>query len=135
LTTRELARKTREQFVQPENAGRLPDTLVDDRLRLLGQHERERHVVTHGHVRVQGVVLENHGDVALFGRHLVDDLVANTDGAAGDFLEASNHAQKSGLATTRRTNQHTELTIFDLDRDPLDDVGLTKVLLYSVNRH
>ena len=51
--------------------------VVDLVLRHLLQLEPERHVVEHGHVRIQRVVLEHHGDVALLRRHVVDDAVAD----------------------------------------------------------
>ena len=39
--------------------------LLDLRLRILADLETERHVVVDGHVRIEGVVLEHHGDVAV----------------------------------------------------------------------
>jgi hypothetical protein len=50
-------------------------------------------------VRVEGVVLEDHGDVAVLGREGVHDLAADPDEAVGDRLQAGNHAQRRGLAT------------------------------------
>ena len=46
-------------------------------LRHLRQLERERHVLAHGHVRVQRVALEHHRDVAVRGRRVVDDLAVD----------------------------------------------------------
>ena len=51
--------------VRSRIAGGLVDLLVDDGLGRLGQLEGERHVLPHGHVRVEGVALEHHGDVAV----------------------------------------------------------------------
>ena len=62
---------------------RLLHTCVDLVLRHLLELEPEGHVVEHGHVRVQRVVLEHHRDVALFRRHVVDDAVTDADGALG----------------------------------------------------
>ena len=36
--------------------------------------EAERHVVEHAHVRVERVVLEHHGDVAIHGGEIIDDM-------------------------------------------------------------
>ena len=56
--------------------------LVDLGLRRAAQLQREAHVGGHRHVRIERVVLEHHGDVALFGRDVVDDAVADADLAA-----------------------------------------------------
>ena len=39
------------------------------------------HVVVDAHVRIERVVLEHHGDVAVGRLHVVDDLAADADGA------------------------------------------------------
>ena len=41
---------------------------------------------------VEGVALEDHGDVTVLRGDVVDDLVADQQGAVGDLLEPSNHA-------------------------------------------
>ena len=71
---------------------------------------------------VERVVLEHHRDVALFGRHVVDDAVADADFTAGDVLQAGDHAQQRGLAAARRPNQHDELAVVDGDVDAVNDV-------------
>ncbi len=76
--------------------------------------EAEGHVVEHAHVRVQRVVLEDHGDVAVLGRHVVDDPVADAQLALGDRLEAGDHAQRRGLAAARRADEHHELPVGDV---------------------
>jgi hypothetical protein len=49
-------------------------------------------------MRVERVVLEHHGDVALRGFELVDHALADADLAAGNFFQAGDHAQQRGLA-------------------------------------
>src|SRR3712207_7416064 len=46
--------------------------LLDARLRGVAQLEPEGHVVVHGHVRVERVVLEDHGEVAILRLDVVD---------------------------------------------------------------
>ena len=62
------------------------------------QLQPERHVVEHAHVRIQRVVLEHHGDVAVARRHVVHHVAADPDLALGNLLEPRDHAQRRGLA-------------------------------------
>ena len=71
----------------------------------------------HGHVRIERVVLEHHGDVAVLRRHVVDDVAADQDLAAGDVLEAGDHAQRRRLAAARRADQDDELVVGDVEVD------------------
>ena len=78
-----------------------------------GDLQGEAHVVAHGHVRVQRVVLENHGDVAVLGRNVGDIAVADEDAAGVDVFQACEHAQGGGLATAGRTDQNEEFPVGD----------------------
>ncbi|MCY1382261.1 hypothetical protein D9M69_702660 [compost metagenome] len=49
-------------------------------------------------MRVDGVVLEHHGDVALLGLALVHHLVPDQQRAAGNILKPGDHAQCRRLA-------------------------------------
>jgi len=73
LAARELARIASEQIVEAEDVGRLLHPLGDQRAVRLPQLQAEGHVVVHGLVRIERVVLEHHGDVAVARRHVVDD--------------------------------------------------------------
>jgi hypothetical protein len=44
-------------------------------------------------VRVQGVVLEDHRDIAVFGRQIGDVPIADVDGSGVDLLQAREHAE------------------------------------------
>jgi hypothetical protein len=81
------------------------------------QPQAERHVVRDRHVRVERIVLEHHGDVAVLRRHIVDDMVIDGDLAVGDVLQPCDHAQRGRLAATGRSDQHDELVILDLEVD------------------
>jgi hypothetical protein len=76
---------------------------------------------------VEGVVLEDHGDVAVFGGDGVDDAFADGDGAGGDVLQAGDHAEGGGLATARGADEDDELTVGDVEVDALDDAGAALV--------
>ncbi len=114
LTTGQGLRLAIKVLGQVEDLGGLLDALADLFLRGAGDLQGEAHVVGHGHMRVQGVVLEDHCDIAVLGLHGGDILIADEDAALVDLFEAGKHAQGRGLTTARRTNQNQELAILDV---------------------
>src|SRR5207244_9752008 len=90
------------------------------------------HVVEHAHVRIERVVLEHHGDVALGRLDLVDDASADIDLAAGDGFQPRDHAQQRGLAAAGGADQHAELAVADLEIDALDGVEAAGIGLADV---
>src|SRR5660397_100243 len=66
-------------------------------------------------MRVEGVVLEDHGHVSIFGGRIVDDAAPNADGAPGDIFQTGDHAEGSCLAASRRTYKDHELAVLDLE--------------------
>ena len=92
------------------------------------QPQAERHVLVHGHVRVERVVLEHHGHVAVLRRHIVDHLAVDHDLAVGDVLEAGDHAQGGRLAAAGRPDQHHEFLVGDVEIDAAHGLGLVEPL-------
>ena len=91
---------------------------------VLGQmavFEAEGDVLAHGHVRKDGIVLEDHADVALVGRDVVDDPSVEGDGAALDGVEAGDHAQQRGLAAAGGAEQREELALAHVEAEAGDD--------------
>ena len=80
-------------------------------------------------MRIQRVVLEHHGDVALFRLHVVDDAVADRNRPGGDPLQPRQHPQQGGLAAARRTDQHHESAVLDGNRDAVQDLEAAVVAL------
>ena len=77
LAAGERARLPLEELLEPEDARGLADAAVDLVLRRLAQPQAERDVVVDGHVRVERVALEDHRDVAVARRDVVDDALAD----------------------------------------------------------
>ena len=77
-----------EQLVKAEHPRHLVDAAADLLLRCLAHAERVAEVLSRGHVRVQRVVLEDHGDIALAGRYVGDVAVAERDPAVAHVLKA-----------------------------------------------
>jgi hypothetical protein len=107
-----------------EDGRGLLDALVDLRLRLAGDLEREAHVRGDRHVRVQRVVLEHHRDVAVGRVDVGDVAVADADRAAVDRLEAGQHAQRGRLAAAGRSDEDEELAVADLEVERVDGGAL-----------
>ena len=66
-------------------------------------------VVADGHVREQGVVLEDGVDGAVVGRHAADVLAGQLDRAAAGILEAGDHPQRRRLAGAGGPEHREEL--------------------------
>jgi hypothetical protein len=79
-------------------------------------------------VRVEGVVLEDHRDVAVLGGHVVDEAIADPDLATGGLFEAGDHAQRSGFAATGGANEDEELAIDYVEADGVDSDDLAELL-------
>ena len=95
--------------------GRALDPLVNFALVIVTQLQAEGHVVINGHVRVQGVVLEDHGDVPVTWADIVHDLAADGQGPLGNVFQASDHPQGRGLAAARWPNKDDEFLIVDVE--------------------
>ena len=73
-------------------------------------------------MRVERVVLEYHRDVALLGRDVVDDAIADRDLAARDAFEAGDHPEQRRFSAARRPDQGDELAVDDIDADAVQDL-------------
>ena len=78
-----------------------------------GNLESESHVFRHRHVGVEGVVLEDHGDVPVLRRNIGDITVTDQDSSIVDFFQAREHAKRGGLPAARRAHENEELAIID----------------------
>jgi hypothetical protein len=91
-------------------------------------------------MREQRVVLEHEADAALVGGQARHVLSAKHDAAGIGRLEARDHAQRRGLAASRRPEQRQELARRHVEGDVTRRVHLTldamrKALGYAVHAH
>ncbi len=135
LPTRELCRLPVEQLVETERLRRLEDQTLAFVCRDLAGPERELDVLAHRHVRVERVALEDHGDVAVLRFHVVDDAVPDPDRALRRNLEPGDHAERRGLAAPRRTEEHEELPVEDLEREVVDRDHIAESLRDVLQHH
>ena len=120
LAAGELRRTAVEQRVEAQKLRRRVDLALDLGTRRADVLESERHVLAHGHVRVQRVRLEHHGEPAIRGGHVVDPRAVDHDVAARDLLEPADHAQERGLAAAGRPDEDDELAIGDREVHAVD---------------
>ena len=89
--------------------------------------EAERQIVLDRHVRVEGVVLEHHRDVAVAGREPGDLTVADPDVTLGHLLEAGDHPQQRRLAAAGGPDEDHELAALDRQTDVVDRANVAVV--------
>ena len=109
LPSRERSRLALEERLEIEHLGRILDPAVDLALRDLLHPQPEGDVLVDREVWVQGVALEDHRDVPVTRRDVVDDAVADAQHAPRDLLEAGHHPERCRLPAPRRADEHHEL--------------------------
>jgi hypothetical protein len=121
LATGQFARPAVEIGFKRQNLGRPPHLPVDLFGRDAAQLERESHILRDGHMRIERVGLEHHGDVAILGRQIIDHAAVDPELAIGDGFKARHHAEQGRLAAARGADQHDEFAIGDFDIDTVDN--------------
>ncbi len=117
LAARQLCRPALQHVLEPEHARDLLHAASLLLLRNLAHAQAEGEVVVDRLVRIERVVLEDHGDVAVARREVVDDPVADADLAVRDLLEPGDHPQRGRLAATGRPDQDHELALGDVEAE------------------
>src|SRR4029453_4779976 len=96
------------------------------------QCEPEPHVLVGGYVGVQGVILEDHRDVSIHRRHIIDAPPVDVDVPAGNFVKTRDHPQRGRLAAPSRADEHHEFPIMDFEIDVIDGFDLPRINLADV---
>ena len=134
LPARELRRPPVEQVGEAEQFGDVGDAPRDLVLRRPPGAQAVAEVLAHGHVRIERVALEDHGDVARPRREVGDVPVADRDRAAGHVLEPGEQPEQRRLAAARRADEHQELAVADLQGDVVDGLDRAERLRHPVER-
>src|SRR5262249_15858900 len=93
-------------------------------------------VPAHGAMRIERVVLEDHRDVPLLGREIVDDAVADANRSARDRLEPGQQAEQRRLAATRGADPDHDPALLPVQADRGDGlvaVGVDRVDVVEVD--
>ena len=80
------------------------------------QLEGEGHILTDVHVRIEGVVLEDHGHIPILGKGLVDQAFSDEDLAFGDLFQSGDHPQGGRLAAAAGTDEDHEFPVQNSQR-------------------
>ncbi len=75
----------------------------------------EGDVVPDGHVGIERVGLEDHGDVAVFRLHVVDHVVVNPNLSLVERLQSCDDVEQRGLSASGWSQEHQKLAIADVD--------------------
>ena len=117
LTTRQLRRLAVEQLFEPEQLRDLSEPLARLGLRRPADLEAVAEVLTHGHVWVQRVALEDHCDVAMSRREVGDVRFVDAKRPRRHILQTRHHPQERRLPAAGGPDEHDELPVRDREAD------------------
>jgi hypothetical protein len=109
-----------EESLESERDRHLVHAAHPVRLGHLAQSKAEGEVLPHAHVRVERIVLEHHGHVAVAFKRAGDIALAEQHPAVGHLLEPRDEAQERRLPASGRPDQDHELAVGDLEVDAVD---------------
>ena len=92
----------------------------------------ERHVLVDAHVGIEGVVLENHRDVAVLREGVVTIDPIDEELAVGDFLEPRDHAEGRRFTASGRTDEDDEFAVLDIEVEIENGLNVVVVNLIDV---
>src|ERR1700722_13009219 len=117
LAARELTRIAIEEGTHAQHPGNAIHPLFDVRFGHSTRTQTEGNIAEHRHVRIERVVLEHHGHITVARTYVIDDFAADFDVARIGVLEPGDRAQKGALAAPRRSDQHGEFAVRDVEID------------------
>ncbi len=87
----------------------------------LSHLKREGNILVDGPVRIKGIALEDHGNIPVTGRDIVDFLSVDTERSGGNILKSGYPTQGCGLSASGRTDKDNEFLILDFQVQIRDD--------------
>ncbi|MNN56534.1 hypothetical protein D3C81_1714720 [compost metagenome] len=133
LTTGQSLRLTVQQVLDVEDLGSLTNAGVNVGFLELTQLQAECHVLVYVHVRVQGVGLEHHCDVAVLRSYIIHQTVTDVQFAGSDFFQTGNHTKGGGLTAAGAANQYYEFFIFNIQMEVFNGrFGVSRISFYDM---
>ena len=97
-------------------------------LRNVAHLHAEGDVLLDRHVRIEGVGLEHHGDVASARMKLVDPFAVDADVAVAHRLEPGDGVEECRFPAARWADEHEEIAFLDLEVDVFQHLDLAEAL-------
>ena len=98
---------------QVQHRGRGAHPLLDQLLVRPAHAQRKRHVFRHRHMGIEGIALENHGDVTGLRRQVRDITPIDEDAPGACRFQSRQQAQHGGFPAARRADQGQEFSVAD----------------------
>ena len=114
---------------QPQHIQHLIQAPLDDCTVQMADLQPVGDILPDSHVRIDRVVLEDHGYIPFTCRHMVDNSVPHPDCPVRDRLEPGDHPEQRRLPAAGRTEQDQPLALPDLHAQILDDRCLPVFLM------
>jgi len=109
-----------QEFVDVEDRRCLPDLPGDLLASHSGYRQREPHVLLDRHVRIEGVVLEDHRDVPFRRIAIVDPVAVDENVAFGRLFQTGDTPKRRRLPRSGGAEQHEEVVVVCPERDVVD---------------
>lgn len=90
--------------------------------------QRKHDVLQYRHMRVEGIILEDHPDVAILGMQSDDGLAVDGDIAGSGIQKTRDDVQRSAFAAAAGTKQADQFSVLNIKADILQ--GLISVLIH-----
>ncbi|MET4719314.1 hypothetical protein ABIF63_003420 [Bradyrhizobium japonicum] len=84
-------------------------------------------------MRIERIVLEDHGDIPLFRRNIIHDALTDADRSPGNALQAGDHPEKGRLAAPGGADQDHEFSVDNINIDAVNDRVRPKTLADVLN--
>jgi hypothetical protein len=120
LPSRELSGKPVQEVSQPEEGGGGPHSMPPGFARHAAHAQRERQVLGHAQVGIQGIALEDHGDVSVLGGDTLQPSPLQLNAPSCRTVQSRDEAQGGGLAAAGGAHQADPLSSLKLQVELLE---------------
>ncbi len=132
LTTGQSLRLTLKKRSQVKNLCCFLHHLVNLILRNLSQFQTKCHVVIHGHMGIQSVILEYHCNITILGFYIINNPVAYLQFTGRNILQACDHTKCGGLTTSGRSYEDDEFLVCYLQIEILNCLKTVRIYLTDI---
>ncbi len=81
---------------------------------------------------IQSIVLENHGDISVFGLYIIHAFAIDQEIAGRDIFKTCDHTKRCGFAAAGRTDEDDEFFVSDFHIEILDRMETIGIFLVYI---